>query len=252
MPREESQKALERLQKQLQDSILNEYPNPERKGCPGDSVLKRLAAHPLDEPIAGDLNWHHVTHCSECYREFLVFRDEFKREIKHRRTKAARVLVAAVIIVIAIVAFLFFSRPTTPRVPPSVAERPPAPSKDGSKERAKTLTAVLNMEGASPTRGAEGKPEPKVGNLQRLPRVHIAPLLVYLPFGTEPGAYEVQLSHDEDNAAPLATFAGNAEVRDGLTILRVSPDLSDFPPGTYVLAVLHDQVQLWSCRFRLA
>ncbi len=73
MPPEESPEAkFDRLKKQLQDSILRDYPNPERKGCPGDDVLKELAERPLDQAVEDDPHWHHVTHCSECYREFLA------------------------------------------------------------------------------------------------------------------------------------------------------------------------------------
>jgi hypothetical protein len=67
MPRDESFGAqFDRLQSHLQDAVLNNYPNPERKGCPGDVVLKELATGPYDVSIERDPHWHHVTHCSEC------------------------------------------------------------------------------------------------------------------------------------------------------------------------------------------
>ena len=89
MPPEESPEAkFDRLKKQLQDSILRDYPNPERKGCPGDAVLKELAERPLDQAVEGDPRWHHVTHCSECYREFLTFNNAFRREAKVKRARA--------------------------------------------------------------------------------------------------------------------------------------------------------------------
>ena len=51
MPPEESPESkFDRLKKQLQDSILRDYPNPERKGCPGGAVLQELAERPLDQP----------------------------------------------------------------------------------------------------------------------------------------------------------------------------------------------------------
>jgi len=69
MPPDESPEIrYERLKKQLQDAILRDYPNPERRGCPGDSALKALAGRPLDDDLEGDHHWHHVTHCSECYK----------------------------------------------------------------------------------------------------------------------------------------------------------------------------------------
>lgn len=63
MPPEESPEAkYDRLKQQLQDLILKDYPNPERKGCPGDAALKELADHPLDQPFENGPHWHHVTH----------------------------------------------------------------------------------------------------------------------------------------------------------------------------------------------
>src|ERR1035438_9679011 len=91
MPRPESPKAqFDRLKSQLQDSILSDYPNPEPKGCPGEAVLKELAARPLDDSLEGDPHWHHVTHCSECYHEFLGFRAELQRKAKARLAKIDR------------------------------------------------------------------------------------------------------------------------------------------------------------------
>ena len=61
MSAEESPKIkYERLQRRLQEEILSKYPNPERKGCPGDAVLKALASRPFDESVEGDPNWEHV------------------------------------------------------------------------------------------------------------------------------------------------------------------------------------------------
>ena len=61
MPPEESPESkFDRLKKQLQDSILRDYPNPERKGCPGGAVLKELAERPLDRPVEDDPRWQTI------------------------------------------------------------------------------------------------------------------------------------------------------------------------------------------------
>src|SRR3954453_9340188 len=107
MPSEESPEAkFDRLKKQLQDSILRDYPNPERKGCPGDAVLRELAARPLDRPVEDDRHWQHITHCSECYREFLAFNNEVRQVAKVRKVRrvwafagAAVALMVAVLVV---------------------------------------------------------------------------------------------------------------------------------------------------------
>ena len=101
MPRPESPDAqFDRLKSQLQNSILSDYPNPERKGCPGDAVLKELAARPLDDSLEGDSHWHHVTHCSECYRDFLGLRAEFRRKAKARLAKIGVAAAAAAALIV--------------------------------------------------------------------------------------------------------------------------------------------------------
>ena len=62
-----------RLQNNVQDGILKAFPNPDRKGCPGREGVIELAcrAAKFDDAIEDDPKWHHVTHCSPCYREYL-------------------------------------------------------------------------------------------------------------------------------------------------------------------------------------
>src|SRR6185312_14417908 len=107
MPAEESPKTkYERLQRQLQEEILTKYPNPERRNCPGEAVLKALAARPLDQSLDGDPNWQHVTHCSECYREFLGFRSALTGRNKVRK-ETLRWGLAGVAVLVALAIFLF-------------------------------------------------------------------------------------------------------------------------------------------------
>jgi hypothetical protein len=75
-----------RVQQQIRRGITEGYPNSERKGCPGHEVIVRLAvrAAGFDEAIEDDPQWHHVTHCSPCYSEYL---DEFGN---YRKSKASR------------------------------------------------------------------------------------------------------------------------------------------------------------------
>src|SRR5260370_24805467 len=98
MPPEESPESkFDRLKKQLQDSILRDYPNPERKGCPDGAVLRELAARPMDQAVEDDPHWQHITHCSECYREFLAFNNAFRQQTKARRVSfGLSVAVAAI------------------------------------------------------------------------------------------------------------------------------------------------------------
>lgn len=215
------QERYERIQEILQEAIIRDYPNPERKGCPGDDTLRRLAERPRP---TRDSDWEHVTHCSPCYREFLGFRSEVLERQQHGRAVRRRVLAAAVVVLVAVVAGYFFVR----NRPGEIAKQPsPAASQNPS-----LVSAVLNLESQSEQRGAEKQP---VGEIQRLPQKRLA-LSIYLPFGSEAGDYEVRLLNRDTDQEPVSTYRGTAQIENGLTILRLTVDLSAVPVGPHVLA----------------
>ncbi len=67
----------ERLQKAVQNAILNGYPNPGREGCPGGTIVREVA---FREDLTKDPVWEHITHCSPCYADFLKYKDEWRRQ----------------------------------------------------------------------------------------------------------------------------------------------------------------------------
>ncbi len=121
------------------------------------------------------------------------------------------------------------------------------PSAIESEQAAKTVSALLNVQEtpAPDTRGASG-----TRDLQHVPRADLSPLLIYLPFGSEPGEYRVDVRNENEHSV-LASFTGTADIRDGLTVLRIHADLSKLRPGVYVLSVSRRASQLWLCRFAL-
>jgi hypothetical protein len=82
-----------RLQNEIQHAILRNYPNLERRGCPGDAVLRNLAANPdsIKAEDEGNVDgaWYHTTHCSPCYASFLELRNA-GRDQRHTRSTASR------------------------------------------------------------------------------------------------------------------------------------------------------------------
>jgi hypothetical protein len=218
MPRPESHDAFDRLKRQLQESILNNYPNPERKGCPGDAVLRGLAARPLDDSLEGDAHWQHVTHCSECYREFLGFRADRRREAKVREAKIA---VAAGLLVLLVAAGTFF------------ALRKPVLDRSKLPQNAELVFRhrVLDLRGRAMTRSEEGREDTKPIVLQREPEE----LAIQLPFGSKAGPYEIQIVRSAGH--PLLSAAGDAHITNGTTALMARMDLSKFEPGNYFICV---------------
>lgn len=219
MPGEESSDAqYERLKRQLQDSILTEYPNPDRVGCPGGDVLRGLAARYLDDTIETDPNWQHVTHCSPCYREFL----DIRAEVKMSKSANLRVMGAGLAaLAIALIGAAWFvsqrRQPTTPERP-QITELVYQPR-------------VVNLEGWSSPRSENGKEPSAPIQLGRGPEE----LTIRLPFASRPGQYEVQLLKEVDQ--PLVATSGEAQVIDGSTVLKARVDLSRLGPGRYLLGV---------------
>src|SRR4051812_5191566 len=81
----------ERLQHVVQEHILRDYPNPEREGCPGHAVVRSVAAR---TELQKDTWWHHITHCSPCYQEFLDERRQLESAVaEHRGVSRRRIIV---------------------------------------------------------------------------------------------------------------------------------------------------------------
>jgi hypothetical protein len=217
MPRPESPDAkFDRLKSQLQNSILSDYPNPERRGCLGDAVLKELAARPLDDSLEGNPHWHHVTHCSECYREFLGLRAELRRKAQARLAKIG-VAAAAAAALIAGGTFLAIresGRTNRPQNPGLVF-----------------LPRIVDLQGRAVTRSEEGTEDTKPIVLLRQPEA----LTIRLPFGSREGAYEVQIQKSADH--PLLSATGVARIESGTTALIAKMDLSKFEPGNYFICL---------------
>src|SRR5215210_5693129 len=65
----------DRIADSVQKSILRDYPNPNREGCPGDDVVRQVAAR---TELRKDDLWQHITHCSPCYAEFFRVKSELR------------------------------------------------------------------------------------------------------------------------------------------------------------------------------
>ncbi len=213
MPSEESPEArFNRLKRQLQDSILRDYPNPERKGCPGDAVLRRLAETPLDRSIEDDPHWDHVTHCAECYREFLAFNNAFRTRVKARRVRVGWTVAVIAAVILAVV-FGISRRGFSP-------ERP----QNAELAYVKETVDIPSMQRSA--NAEEGKPIV----LQRKP----LELTVNLPVGSKAGRYELELKNGQQT---LLSTSADAAIHNGTTSFTAKLDLSKFDPGNYKMFV---------------
>src|SRR3954471_21984638 len=93
-----SEPTSEEIKHLLQEAILRNYPNPERRGCSDQQTLKAAAGKrlPHEDPL-----WQHITHCSPCYQEFLQYRASELESRRRRRITGVGAAIAAVALIAA-------------------------------------------------------------------------------------------------------------------------------------------------------
>ena len=101
---------IDRVRKELQESALREFPNPERVGCPDAETLAGMSRRIIQ--MTQD-QLHHVTHCSPCFQTFLAIRQEM-RQRRVMRIRIAAVACAAAIVLGVAIYWTGALRPTPP------------------------------------------------------------------------------------------------------------------------------------------
>lgn len=203
--KEYSERDEKRILDALGRGLLKEFPNPDRNGCPGSDVLRRIASHEMPPPEAE--KWlGHLTSCSPCYGDF----SQFQAADHRRRAQRLLAIAASILIAVGVAGWaLFFKQ----KGPPAVQ------------------TAVLDLRNRSVPRGGEPNPDEQPLEVSR----GVKQLNVYLPLGSAEGPYEIRIVM----AAGKASFAttGVASLKDGVTSIEAAVDLSSASSGRYVLQV---------------
>jgi hypothetical protein len=206
---ETPEEKFDQISRAVRESILRNYPNPERRGCPGTAVVRSVAGR---KELQADEAWEHITHCSPCYAELLACKDEFRNERQRQVRVTRRVLIG-----LAACAGI--------GVPIAVFSRRDHSAGDG-------IVAEWDLERYAPTRSIQEEQNrppfraPLKGGLIR----------ARLPLGTDEGTYQVEVRRTEEGPA-LKTTTGNAQIVAGHTILNFQIDLSSLPAGRYFAAI---------------
>jgi hypothetical protein len=231
-----------------EDLLLTDFPNPERLGCPGTELLKRLAFRSQSLTLT-DRNRYldHMTCCSPCFSEFSAFVDQ----ARHRRRLAVVGLCAVLILTLGLTAWLAVNQwrvkpiaPITHKPPSTEPERKPqeekTPERNPQEQRPEIANqqappriyenVVLDVRDQSVARGESPKPPDR--KYPTVPR-GLLNLSIYLPFGSEPGKYH--LSIHKDQSKPLLSTTATARILQGKTVIRIKVDTSQMSPGSYGL-----------------
>lgn len=205
------------------DLVLgNANPNPSRVGCPSRDVLIALARRErsIDDPA-----YDHLIKCSPCYREVRAL----QQTAGDRRPVAAPsrmpwAIAAAAVVVLGILGTTFFvSRSDRgSRVVQAPATSSPTVVSTSAQLDLRKFTVARSER-------TETSPEPTT-----IPRGRLS-LTMLLPVGFEAGDYDVQVL--DSNLTSKASTSGSAEMRDYITTLRATLDVSNLAPGAYQLAV---------------
>ena len=185
--------------------LLKEFPNPDRAGCPGSDVLKRIASHEMS--LAEAENWlDHLTSCSPCYRDFT----ELQASHRRRRMQTVLAIAASILIVVGVAGWALFFKQKGPAV---------------------VQSAVLDLRNRSVPRGGEPNPGEQPLELSR----KVKRLNVYLPLGSAEGPYEIRIATTAGSA--IFTTDGVASLKDGVTSIEAAVDLPSASSGRYLLEI---------------
>jgi hypothetical protein len=194
------------------------FPNPTREGCPPQEVIEALARREL--PV-GDPIWQHVLKCSPCYRDVRALQQAVgERRVGFERPRRWWPAAAAAIVVLLAGGWFILLRPGS-------TTQSEAPVRASLAEP----TATWDYRKYTVTRSDTNQTELPPLVLPRGPQR----VTIQLPVGFLPGAYEVQLLDADLHSRAAAK--GVAEIRDYVTTIETTIDVSGFPAGTYQVAV---------------
>lgn len=230
---------------ELLKAIKEKYPNPERVGCPEQSILKEM----VEDIHAHTELFYHVITCGACIQDYESYK--VGRQTRQRRRYA--ILTAAALAVVMAGGYFAWQRTRPSIIPPrettstvkkdESTRQPDSANSSPSKEEklkaakeGKTASVpetfqVVDIRDRAVFRGEE-TPEKQVPvQLSRGNRE----LRILLPLGSGVGTYEVQLFRSPEE--PIVTVVGKAERKNKDTVLPVVLDTATLPKGEYQLGI---------------
>jgi hypothetical protein len=221
------------LHRALASVVLTRFPNPQRKDCPGSSVLRAIATKsiPMRDP-AHD----HVGSCSPCFSELTEMRQALQRRNLMWAMGTAGAAVLALAVFVAYFAFRVDNsvrqevvRPGPPTETPQRVDSIPTPPPAQTEYE----MALLDLRNASTTRTVQSSGSTSNVQPVQIPRGLLA-LTVQLPVGSEAGSYELEIR--KPNQPATRTAKAQATIENGITKLPINVDTRSIQPGEYEFA----------------
>ena len=203
------------LLKAVAAAVRTSFPNPGHPGCPQPGVVRNLARRRIPLRETGDLV-DHIATCSTCFDAYTGYR----RRYRAARATGPIIAVAICLLVLALVWWHRVPRSSGPRQGPAFVPFAPV------------LRATIDYRDASPTRSSEAPGPPKItAHAQKA----LIDLTILLPFGTQDGAYTLEL---RDATATLVTQATGIAAWNGTAeALTARVDFRRPAAGEYTLAL---------------
>lgn len=205
------------------------FPNPKREGCPNRSILQAVA-HRDRRLTLKDLPASHIVSCSPCFQEYTRLRRSYVLS-RGIRISAASLALAVVVFVGTRFLWNHMDRSGVP----VTSEKQIAGKPSGRAQRPEPASGPIplkvDLASFSPTRGDSSDDFAKKVHLPRRSlRVNFI-----LPFGMEPGEYEIRL---QDSAGTVVFDKRTlGSLNDGITSLQADIDLAATPPGNFTLMI---------------
>ena len=221
---------------ELLKAIKEKYPNPERVGCPEQSILREM----VDNIHAHTELFYHVITCGACIQDYESYK--VARQTRQRRRYA--ILTAAALAVVVAGSYFVWHHTRlltfSPKEITSTVKTDESPQQPGKKPKAAKedkpasvplAVQVVDIQDRAVFRGEETPGKEVPVQLFRGKRE----LRILLPLGSGAGNYEVQLFRSPNE--PLVTVVGKAERKDRDTVLPVVLDTATLPKGEYQLGI---------------
>jgi len=190
------------------------FPNPKRVGCPDGTTMQALVRRQLDRGTSQRID-SHMMQCSPCFNDYVRLREAGERSARRRKLLAVAAVIALV------VGSWIGVRYVKKR---GQVRQPSAPESSSVTYEAD----LLDLRNKAALRGAEGNGDEAAAVVPQA----ALDLSIYLPTGSDPGDYEVQVT--QGPGQPLLKAQGQARLRDHIAVLEIRLDLQRLRPGSYL------------------